>query len=526
MVDTASRDAPGSARPPPVVVGGGMAGIVAALHLAERGVPPLVLEADPTAPGGRLAGGVDVVLDAGGQPFRFPGEHGIHAIWGQYRNLTALLQRYGLYSGLIPAHGQEWIDARRGRVRYAELGSAVIHSPVPAPFHYLPMFIRPRFLAMLGPRDYLYLPAVLATILVAVGTDPIGEELPMAGKTMADLTGDWSPTVQAFIGALARSGLSDYPQNVPLSGFIAFLRFYTLLRRDSQAFSYFPTAPVPYMIGPWVDRIRALGGAVHLGRRVTCLEQTADGWRVTWHAEPDGVRSAGTILAQDVVLAVDAPAAAQLLATSPGTAAAAAALRYPGGLPTGTIRLWWGRRPRRGAEAGLASGDFIVDNFFWLDRIQPAFAAWAAVTGGSAVEVQIYGPPDLLDQPEEVLLARAQLDVERAYPELRGSLIRGVAWRNPAVHTLFAVGTAAEHLGVMTPWPGLVACGDWLRHPVPAFFLERATVTALAAANAVLAAHDRAPWAILPPVAPEPLAQAVERGIRRLRRTLRAARGR
>ncbi|HUS14663.1 MAG TPA: FAD-dependent oxidoreductase, partial [Chloroflexia bacterium] len=77
-------------RHPPVVIGGGMAGIVAALHLAERGLRPLLLEAGPVA-GGRLAGGEDVTLEAAGHTFSFPGEHGIHAIWGQYRNLRALL---------------------------------------------------------------------------------------------------------------------------------------------------------------------------------------------------------------------------------------------------------------------------------------------------------------------------------------------------------------------------------------------------------------------------------------------------
>ncbi len=503
-----------------------MAGIVAALHLAERGLRPVVLEADPRTAGGRLSGGEDVTLTAGGRTFVFPGEHGIHAIWGQYSNVKALLRRTGLFEGLLPAHKQEWIYAHNGRVQYAELGSAVIKSHIPAPLHYLTMFLRPRFIAMLGPRDYLFLPAVAATIFLAVGTDPIQEGLSLQGKTMADLMGDWSPTVRAFIGALARSGLSDYPQNVPLSGFIAFLRFYTLMRRDSQAFNYFPTDPVSYMIAPWVARIAAAGGTVRLGATAHTLERTPDGWRVHWH--PTGTPDApgGSVEAGQVVLALDSPAAEALLTGSPDTTQATGILKWPLGLPTGTMRMWFGKKPRRGAEAGLIGGDFIIDNFFWLDRIQPEFQAWAEATGGSAVEVQIYGPPSLLlETPMPKLLEWVVADVEKAYPELRGSLIHGVAWANPSRHTLFSIAPPSQHLGTVTPWPGIFACGDWVRHPAPVLFLERATTTALEAANAILALRGQDPWPILPPLTPEPLARLIQGSIRLARRTIRSFQG-
>ncbi len=508
---------------PPVIVGGGLAGIVAALHLAERGLRPVLLEASPQQAGGRLVGGHDVTLTAGGQVYHFPGEHGIHAVWGQYRNLQALLAQYGLRDGLIPCRGQEWLYGEGDRVQRAELGSVVIRSRIPAPFHSLSLFLRPRFLAMLRPRDLLFLPVVAATVLFAVGVDPLGEDLPLRGKTMADLTGDWPPRLQAFIAALGRSGLTNHPADVPLSGFLSFLRFYTLLRRDSQAFAFFPTDPYSYMLAPWLERIQALGGTVQTGALVRELTPTADGWTVRWESA-DGAADGGCYRASAVVLATDAPAALRLLAASPALGDTSG-LRLPAGLPTGTIRLWWSRVPRPGAEAGLVSGTFLIDNFFWLDRFQPTFRAWAAATGGSACELQIYGPPQVLDLPEAVLRAQVISDVERAYPELRGSLVHGVAWRNPAVHTLFQVGSAAEHLGTVTPWPGLYACGDWVRHPTPTLYLERATVTGLAAANALLAERGLDPFPILWPDPPEPVARLLGWAIGHLRRGLRAVRG-
>ena len=38
-----------------IIIGGGIAGLSAALHLSERGLHPLALEADPQYLGGRLA---------------------------------------------------------------------------------------------------------------------------------------------------------------------------------------------------------------------------------------------------------------------------------------------------------------------------------------------------------------------------------------------------------------------------------------------------------------------------------------
>ena len=44
-----------------VVIGGGVAGLTAALHLAERGLKPLLLEADERV-GGRLSGKSPVTI--------------------------------------------------------------------------------------------------------------------------------------------------------------------------------------------------------------------------------------------------------------------------------------------------------------------------------------------------------------------------------------------------------------------------------------------------------------------------------
>ena len=514
-----------SISPPPlprqrsvVVIGAGVSGLSAALCLAERGAPPLVLEADPRFAGGRLAGGPPTEFEHQGEVWQFRGEHGIHGFWSQYHNLRALLGRNDILPRFNPAIEEEWILARGGRVRRAAAGSAIRDSLFPAPFHYAMMFLRPRFWTMLDLRDWLSIPWVLGRLFGAMSIDPLREGKTLRGMTLADFCQGWSPSLRAFFAGLARSGLSAHAEEVPLDGFIAFLRFYTLLRRDAWRFDYLPADSGAALIEPMLSRLQALGGEVILGARVTRLEREDDAWRIRF--DFDG--NPNDTLARHVILATDAPAAQRILRQSPDTARQAEMVTFHAGVATAVVRLWFDAAPRFGPEAGIFTGDFVLDNFFWLHRFQTDFAVWHAATGGSALEAHVYGPPEVVDQADAALLARMITDVYRAWPELRGHLAHHVLRRNAAAHTLFKIGTSDDRIGTRTPWPRLFACGDWVRHPAPALFLERACVTGIDAANAALEALGKPAWPLLPYTPPEWLAGLMEKALRGSRRAMRA----
>lgn len=490
-----------------IIIGGGVAGLTAALHLAERGLQPLLLEAHPHYLGGRLAGGDTVEFEHAGQTWRFRGEHGVHGIWSPYRNLQAMLARHNLRPMLVPAQDENWIYRYPGGVvKKAAVGRALRNSWLPAPFHYLALFLRPRFLAMLDWRDFFALIEVWYSLVLALGVDPLCEDQPLTDAYLDELTRHWSPALRAFLIGLTRNGLSATPAEIPLSGFIAFMRFYTLLRRDAWAFSYLPGDAGSNLIEPLADRVRALNGSIELGAKVNLIEQDTDSWIV--HS------SIGSFSARSIILATDAPNTRSILCASAATAPVAQTLHFPRGLPTAILRFWYDAAPRDRVEAGIFSGDVIVDNYFWLHRLQDQYIRWHRATGGSAIEAHIYGPPDVLNQADAVLLARAAADVQSAFPELRGHLIHQIIQRNEATHTLFGLGPPDKHLGIVTPWPQVYACGDWVRLKSPAFFLERACVTGLEAANAVLRSRNLPPWPVLEYAKPEPVAGAIERLMR------------
>jgi hypothetical protein len=497
-----------------IIIGGGVAGLSAALHLAERGLRPLVLEADEAYLGGRLAGGE--TIEVAGTEFRL--EHGMHGIWSPYRNLQAMLARHNLRPVFVPAIEEEWIFRHGRTVSKSPVGSAIRNSWIPAPLHYLQLFFRPRFLAMLDLRDWLSLPLVWSGLILSVGVDPYGENQPLEGWRLGELTRRWPPALKGFFLGLARNGLSTHPDEVPLSGFIGFLRFYTILRRDAWVFSYLPDDGGTSVCEPLGARIQALGGEITLGARVTKLRRAGQEYQVEWQS-PAGLQS---VRAKNIILATDANNARKILQASFG--AEVGGLYFPRALSNAIVRLWFDKLPEREAEAGIFSGDFMLHNYFWLDRIYNPFRRWGRETGGSVLEAHIYGPPAVLAQPEGAILAQAMVDAQQAWPELRGHIIGQHLQLNPETHTLPAVGPVDRHLGTVTPWEGVFCAGDWVRHTSPAFFLERACVTGIAAANAVLEAQDLPEWSLIDCLPPEPFVGWIEKLMRRGRQRRRKRR--
>lgn len=484
-----------------IIIGGGIAGLSAALHLAERGIKPVIFEANEKFIGGRLAGGEFIEVNG----WKFRAEHGVHGIWSPYRNFQAMLARNQIRPVFVPARDELWVHKEHNSIRKAAIGNAIRHSIFPAPLHYFQLFLRPSFLMSIDVRDWLKLFHTWSLLIMSLGVDPFAEDQPLDGHMLGDTIRSWSPALRAFFTGLARNGLSTHSDEIPLAGFLAFLRFYTTLRRDTWSFSYLPQDGGTAVCEPIASRINALGCQILFGKKVTKLEkvsaesQVKDGqstfrWQITVEDE--------IFTADDIIIAVDSAAASTLVKNSFGEND----LYFPRSLPNAIIRLWFDREPKSGPEGGMFTGDFVMHNFFWLERIYQPYKEWNQATGGSAVEVHIYGPEQKLAEPAALLLTEVISDIYRAYPELKGHLITQQLQYNESVHTLPSLGSKELHPGIISRWEHIYFAGDWVRDSLPSFFLERACATGIKAANQVLKAHQLKQWTLIDYLPPEPFA--------------------
>jgi carotenoid phi-ring synthase / carotenoid chi-ring synthase len=484
---------------PVVIIGAGLAGLTAAIHLADRGIQPMVLEADSRFPGGRICGGDPDTFQYNDHTWSFPPDQGMHALWGGYDNMRATLERFTDVK-LTHSAGEEWINRWGRKVTMIEAGNAIRSRWLPAPFHYLQLLFHPQIWGTITLLDLLSLPGFLFSISWATGFDPIKEKNALEGLTFDDFFRLWTPNLKATFSGLGVNLLAAPTDSISLASLIAALRFYTVLRRDSWQLEYFPDSPPKSLIQPLIENIQSAGGEVMLGATVTRLEKQGSHWKVIVEdAIRGGMRS---LPAKNIIMATDSPAAQRILSNSKDTAPEASKLNIPPALRNAVVRMWFDESPRGGTAGGMFTGDFVPDNFFWLHKLYDDFSQWHVATGGSAIEVHIYGTEELMNQTDNHLRILAVNDVQHAFPKLKGHLIHSAIRRNIRTHTLFRVPTA-DSIHVDTPWAGIYACGDWIGHPTPSMWMERSTVTAIAAANHILAANDKEPYLIIAPKRPE-----------------------
>ncbi len=512
-----------------VVVGGGIAGITAALHLAERGLPVTLLERNGVSFGGRVAEYEPVTLEHQGRSWTFPMEHGVHGWWRQYRNFLALVDRLGLNQRLIDAFDQTLVFCDGSGTYRTNVGRETQITPVPEPFHHTQLLRKKNIRRLIRTSDLPRFATLAVKVLEAVNFDPSdpAHQRRYDHLSVKDYTDGVPFFYSAFLRSLSRSGFFSDPQHVSLWAFLIALQHYVFLRRDDQRFAFTRASVMPSLMEPMLQRIRAAGGRLVRGVRVKRVERApGGGWWLSWNrgegqpCEEPGFRGrGGRQKASQLVLAVDVAGAAELLDSSPQLEPAWGDLGVFQGRPAVNIRMWWSRAPlETHGESGVFAGSTTADNYFWLHRFQDLFGDWHRVTGGAVSECHVYAPASKHRLSDQELLQRCRRDLESAFPEVAGSCIHSELVRNRSTHINFPVGCAGSFPTVATPFPDLHLCGDWVDGGVAVLYMERACQTGIAAANGVLRAHGLRPWPVLEPAPPPAHIRALQRGLRKLDR--------
>ncbi|MFD5082736.1 FAD-dependent oxidoreductase [Kitasatospora sp. NPDC058406] len=485
----------GSPPPRAAVVGGGIAGLTAAVALAERGIAVNLYERGPHL-GGRLAGWDTTLADGTTVTMN----RGFHAFFRQYYNLRALLRRIDPALGFLTALPDYPLRSRTGGTdRFAGL-------PRTPPWNALLFALRSPTFRL---TDLARIDARRARPLFDVRVPDVYHALDTASAAEFLAAVNFPPKARHLAFEVFSRSFFSAPEALSAAELALMFHIYFLGSSEGLLFDVV-NEPFPQALwNPLADRLAALSVRVHTATAVRAVAPRPDGG---FDLDLDD----GAEAFDAVVLATDLAGLRTLVERSPllddhELRACAAAVRQA---PPFLVSRHWIDRPARPDRAGFlgTSGYGPLDNVSVVERWEGQAARWTARTGGSVLELHAYAVDPSADRTavQDQALAQSRL----LYPETATARVVDSrhAWHSDC--PLFAVGSHAQRPRTRTRYPRLVLAGDAVRCPLPTALMERAATTGFAAANSLLRAwglrgHDL--WSV-PPHGRNPLLRAFASG--------------
>jgi carotenoid phi-ring synthase / carotenoid chi-ring synthase len=472
-----------------VVVGGGIAGICAAVVLAERGVRVTVLEAADHL-GGRLGAWPERLPDGSSQNV----EHGFHAFFRHYYTWRSILRRADPeLSFLAPVPKYPVISADWPPEDLSGL-------PAAPPLNLLALVLRSKSLTR---KDMTRADPDTGMALLAYDRATTVAELDhVDAATFLDRLGMSARTRTMLFEAFARSFFCNQGE-LSAAELVAMFHYYFLGNPEGIGFDVTSTDHATAIWHPLRRHLEGHGAQIRTASRVTAIEPDGQGWRIA----TDAGHGDDELSTRHLVLALDPGALRSLLGASAATAAVAPLLaRQCDALrvapPFAVSRIWLDRdvAPDR-AVFSAVSGQPNLDSIAIYSRLEEPSAQWASSTGGSVIELHSYS----CRLPDAALAARAMRDeLETLWPETGAATVLHSHDRLEQTAPAFPPGSAGVRPGVRTDARGLRLAGDFVELPYLAGLMERSAMSGVLAANDVLAELG---------VAAEPIMGVPQRGL-------------
>jgi isorenieratene synthase len=228
-----------------VVIGGGLAGLVAAIELASRKFEVTLIERAAHL-GGKLGGWK---IDVEGESF--PMEHGFHGFFAQYHNLYEVLRDVGAVQNLAPPPDYPIVFPDRPEERFAEITTIF-------PFNLLAVVNQSKTLRF---KDFLHDGPAMMELMRWRGEETYQR---LDGIDFRKLTVDGGINRgmrENIIEPFGKTTLNRLPRLSAAEG-IRFFHFFFIGNPDGLWYRYSKRDALSDIITPLADKLRALGGTI------------------------------------------------------------------------------------------------------------------------------------------------------------------------------------------------------------------------------------------------------------------------
>jgi isorenieratene synthase len=445
------------------IVGGGLAGVSAAIYLAERNFEVTIFEKDSFV-GGKV----------GSWPYKFNDgyqtniEHGFHAFFRQYYNLRNLLEKIDAYNYLIPIDDYLIMTRDLGNYSFKEIKTTPIEN-----------ILSMRKSGIYSFKDILKNPKFSKLIsLLNYNREKTFEMFD--GKSFKDFADEVNlpPQMKLMFTTFSRAFFAE-PQYISMAELIKSFHFYFLSNNHGLIYDVLNDDFEKTLWNPAKEFLNRHKVKLKLNTPVISIEKNTDKFNINRN------NFDYLILASDIKGTKNIFNNSQFIKSNhPGffnkIIEQKQSQRYA------VLRVWIDRDIRKNVPFFIFTDALkILDSVTIYHRMEKTSEAWVKNNGGGIFELHSYALPD--DFPENEVRNQLLAEFEEYYPEIKNYKISYEHLQVRDDFTAFHTNLFKNRPEFKTEVENLYLAGDWVKLDCPAMLMEAATSSALYCANHISA---------------------------------------
>jgi len=443
------------------IIGGGLAGVSAAIFLAERGFKVKIFEKEKYL-GGKV-GSWPVKFDDG---FSTQVEHGFHAFFRQYYNLRNLLKKIDAYKYLVPIDDYLILTKKHGNFGFKDLDTVpvlnILSMAKTGIYSYKDAMLNPGFRKMTSLLSYNRAKTFTKFDNVSFKDFADNVKLP--------------PEMQLMFTTFSRAFFAE-PQYISMAELIKSFHSYFLSNDLGLLYDVLNDDFEDTLWKPAKNYLSKYKSTVSLDLKITVFKKEGDKFiindeRFDYAIIASDVKGTKSIINNSDYFKNEHPSFFNQMTNLKQSQ------RYS------VLRVWIDKDLRQGVPFFIFTDALkILDSVTIYHRMERSSGEWVKKNGGGIFELHSYAVPD--DFPQAEIRNQFLKEFEEYFTEIKGYKVKYENLKEKKNITEFNTNLYKTRPTVKTEVENLFLAGDWVKLESPAMLMEAATTSALNSANLI-----------------------------------------